>query len=100
MTKKDKKKQKQDNKANLKKSERKLFDPTPESEASSKLDKKTYEKELARLQLELVKMQYWVKHTDKQVGKMNFTYFPRYRRTGALSRKANRKLILPRCLVA
>ena len=67
MTKKDKKKQKQDNKANLKKSERRLFDPISESEASSKLDKKTYEKELARLQLELVKMQYWVKHTDSRI---------------------------------
>ncbi len=67
MTKKDKKKQKQDNKANVKKSEGKLFDPTPESETSSKLDKKTYEKELARLQLELVKMQYWVKHTDSRI---------------------------------
>ncbi len=67
MTKKDKKKQKQDNKTNLKKSERKLFDPTSESEASSKLDKKTYEKQLARLQLELVKMQYWVKHTDSRI---------------------------------
>ncbi len=67
MTKKDKKKQKQDNKTNLKKSERKLFDPTSESEASSKLDKKTYEKQLAHLQLELVKMQYWVKHTDSRI---------------------------------
>ena len=67
MTKKDKKKQKQDNKADLKKSERKLFDPTSESEASSKLDKKTYEKQLAHLQLELVKMQYWVKHTDSRI---------------------------------
>jgi polyphosphate kinase len=28
-----------------------------------KLDKKKYEKELARLQTELVKMQYWIKHT-------------------------------------
>jgi polyphosphate kinase len=28
----------------------------------TKLDRKFYEKELARLQVELVKMQYWVKH--------------------------------------
>ena len=28
-----------------------------------KLDRNFYEKELARLQVELVKMQYWVKHT-------------------------------------
>jgi len=28
----------------------------------TKLDKKLYEKELARLQVELVKMQYWIKH--------------------------------------
>ena len=28
-----------------------------------KLDRKFYEKELARLQVELVKMQYWIKHT-------------------------------------
>jgi polyphosphate kinase 2 (PPK2 family) len=27
-----------------------------------KLDRKLYEKELARLQVELVKMQYWIKH--------------------------------------
>ncbi|MFM8660810.1 MAG: polyphosphate kinase 2, partial [Cyanobium sp.] len=29
---------------------------------SPKLDRKLYEKELARLQVELVKMQYWIKH--------------------------------------
>jgi polyphosphate kinase 2 len=29
-----------------------------------KLDRKLYEQELARLQVELVKMQYWIKHSD------------------------------------
>lgn len=38
-----------------------------ESEGSSKLKRKVYEKELARLQLELVKMQYWVKHTGTRI---------------------------------
>ena len=38
-----------------------------EGEGSSKLPKKFYEKELARLQVELVKMQYWVKHTDTRI---------------------------------
>jgi polyphosphate kinase 2 len=32
-----------------------------------RLDKKFYEKELARLQLELVKMQYWIKETGQRV---------------------------------
>jgi polyphosphate kinase 2 len=34
---------------------------------SGKLDKKFYDKELARLQVELVKMQYWVKHVGLRV---------------------------------
>ncbi len=38
-----------------------------EGEGSSKLPKKKYENELARLQLELVKMQYWVKHTGTRI---------------------------------
>jgi len=38
-----------------------------ESEGSSKLSKKHYEKALAKLQLELVKMQYWVKHTGTRI---------------------------------
>ena len=37
------------------------FAPTPEG-SPSKLDRRLYEQELARLQVELVKMQYWVKH--------------------------------------
>lgn len=47
-----------------------LYRPTPifddfsaHSEGCQpKLDRKFYEKELARLQVELVKMQYWIKH--------------------------------------
>jgi polyphosphate kinase 2 len=38
-----------------------------EAEGSSKLSTKFYEKELGRLQLELVKMQYWVKHTGTRI---------------------------------
>jgi len=38
-----------------------------EGEGSSKLSDSKYEKELARLQVELVKMQYWVKHTDTRI---------------------------------
>ncbi|KAI9130439.1 polyphosphate kinase 2 [Acaryochloris sp. CCMEE 5410] len=48
-------------------SERKVFHHISESEGSSKLSKKKYEKELARLQLELVKMQYWVKNTGTRI---------------------------------
>jgi len=41
-----------------------LDDLSPQSEdRPPKLDRKFYEKELARLQIELVKMQYWIKHT-------------------------------------
>ncbi|MEY3297067.1 MAG: hypothetical protein RLZZ597_327 [Cyanobacteriota bacterium] len=40
---------------------------TSESEGSSKLSKSFYEKELAKLQVELVKMQYWVKHTGTRI---------------------------------
>jgi polyphosphate kinase 2 len=40
---------------------------TSESEGSSKLPKKFYEKELAKLQVELVKMQYWVKHSGTRI---------------------------------
>jgi polyphosphate kinase len=41
-----------------------LDDFSPDSEGRPpKLDRKFYEKELASLQVELVKMQYWVKHT-------------------------------------
>ena len=48
-------------------SERRVFHHISEAEGSSKVSKKFYEKELARLQLELVKMQYWVKHTGTRI---------------------------------
>jgi polyphosphate kinase 2 (PPK2 family) len=55
----DKKKQKKSKKAKSKASpkhpERHVFHHISEAEGSSKLPKKKYEKELARLQLELVK---------------------------------------------
>lgn len=38
-----------------------------EGEGSSKLSNEVYEKELGRLQVELVKMQYWVKHTGTRI---------------------------------
>lgn len=38
-----------------------------EQESQSKLSGKKYEKELARLQVELVKMQYWAKHTGTRI---------------------------------
>lgn len=65
---KDKKKKK--NKKSQKKSkatDRKIFRFISESEGSSKLPKKQYETALAQLQLELVKMQYWVKHTGTRI---------------------------------
>lgn len=48
-------------------SERQVFHYISEGEGSSELPKKFYEKELARLQVELVKMQYWVKHTGTRI---------------------------------
>ncbi|HSM80326.1 MAG TPA: polyphosphate kinase 2 [Nodosilinea sp.] len=65
---KDKKKQKK----KLKQDSHRLAEqPLPyhlsESEGSSKLTGKRYEKELVRLQIELVKMQYWVKHTGTRI---------------------------------
>lgn len=47
--------------------DRPVFHYSSESEGSSKLPKKFYEKELARLQVELVKMQYWVKHAGARI---------------------------------
>ena len=38
-----------------------------EQESKSKFSSKEYEKELARLQVELVKMQYWAKHTGTRI---------------------------------
>jgi polyphosphate kinase 2 len=46
---------------------RKVSHYISEGEGSSKLSNKVYEKELARLQVELVKMQYWVKHTGVRI---------------------------------
>ncbi|MGD1906183.1 MAG: polyphosphate kinase 2 [Leptolyngbyaceae cyanobacterium] len=65
--KKSKKSKKAKSKASDKTSERRIFHHISESEDSSKLSKKKYEKALARLQLELVKMQYWVKHTGTRI---------------------------------
>jgi polyphosphate kinase len=44
-----------------------VFYHISEAEGSSKLSSKVYEIELARLQVELVKMQYWVKHTGTRI---------------------------------
>ncbi|MEO0949194.1 MAG: polyphosphate kinase 2, partial [Cyanobacteria bacterium J06641_5] len=49
------------------KAERRVFHYISEAEGSSSLSKKRYEQELARLQLELVKMQYWVKHAGARI---------------------------------
>lgn len=54
-------------KVELLKAERRVFHHISEAEGSSTLSKKRYETELARLQLELVKMQYWVKHADARI---------------------------------
>ncbi|GAB4210531.1 MAG: polyphosphate kinase 2 [Synechococcales cyanobacterium] len=45
----------------------KLKKRTTEAEGSSKLSRSFYEKKLAKLQLELVKMQYWIKQTDTRL---------------------------------
>ena len=65
--KKTKKTKHQKSKASSKSSERQISHHLSEAKGRSKLPKKIYEKELARLQLELVKMQYWVKHTDSRI---------------------------------
>lgn len=59
--------QQKNTKAQLRSSERPVFHYLSESEGSSKLSAKKYESELAKLQLELVKMQYWVKHTGARI---------------------------------
>jgi polyphosphate kinase len=41
--------------------------PVSEDEGSGKLKRKEYEKELARLHLELVKLQYWIKQTGERM---------------------------------
>jgi polyphosphate kinase len=67
LKKKDKKKLKKQKVANLSDEERRVWHHISEAEGSSKLPGKQYEKELARLQVELVKMQYWVKHTGTRI---------------------------------
>jgi len=46
-----------------------MIEPVVETteESSGKISKKSYEKELMRLQVELVKMQYWIKHVGLKV---------------------------------
>ena len=51
----------------LKGKEPAVFHYLSEGEGSSKLASKAYEQELARLQVELVKMQYWAKHTGTRI---------------------------------
>ncbi|MBO3459638.1 polyphosphate kinase 2 [Aetokthonos hydrillicola Thurmond2011] len=46
---------------------KKLKKRTTEGEGSSKISNRFYEKKLAKLQLELVKMQYWVKFTGARI---------------------------------
>jgi polyphosphate kinase len=65
--KKDKKKHKKQPKDRPQNPERNVFYHMSEEEGSSKLDNDFYEKELAHLQVELVKMQYWVKHTGTRI---------------------------------
>jgi polyphosphate kinase len=48
-------------------SEFSAFHPTSEGHISAKLSSKEYEQELARLQVELVKLQYWAKHTGARI---------------------------------
>ncbi|MEB3313291.1 MAG: polyphosphate kinase 2, partial [Cyanobacteriota bacterium] len=66
-TKKKKKGQAKGRKTSPPTNERPVFYYISEGEGSSKLPRNVYEKELARLQVELVKMQYWVKHTGSRI---------------------------------
>ncbi|WP_396134847.1 MULTISPECIES: polyphosphate kinase 2 [unclassified Chamaesiphon] len=61
------KKQKKSKKAQIQTAERRVLHHVSEAEGSSKLPSKVYEQELARLQVELVKMQYWVKNTGVRI---------------------------------
>jgi len=65
--KKEKEKEKAKKKAKFKTSKLKVRRRAPDGEDSSTLSSKTYEMELIRLQVELVKMQYWVKHTGTRI---------------------------------
>ena len=60
------KKSKKQDKANLSPTQQLLYHIS-ESEGSSKLSTIVYEQELGHLQVELVKMQYWVKHTGTRI---------------------------------
>jgi len=72
-THKEKRKEKKKKKKKLKKAklvatpQQMTYLPNSEQESKSKLSSKDYEKELARLQVELVKMQYWAKHTGTRI---------------------------------
>jgi len=65
--KKIKKKSEKQGEKKHKESERKVFNYISEAEGSSKLPSKFYEEQLGSLQVELVKMQYWVKHTGTRI---------------------------------
>lgn len=67
--KKHKTKDKKDKDKSQKKSERKFQKTSYESmeDVSAKLSTEFYEKEVKKLQIELVKMQYWIKHTGYRV---------------------------------
>ena len=65
--KKKKEKGKKSKDSEIKPSKRTVSQHLSEDEGSSKLSKKAYERELARLQLELVKMQYWVKQNGTRI---------------------------------
>jgi polyphosphate kinase len=64
---KDKKKDKKLKKAKLKSPELKVLYHISERESRSKIANKDYEKELALLQVELVKLQYWAKFTGTRI---------------------------------
>lgn len=59
--------EKEENELSKKDKKIRLKERTSEGEGSSKISNKKYEKHLANLQLELVKMQYWVKHTGTRI---------------------------------
>jgi len=65
--KKIKKKSEKQGEKKHKESERKVFNYISEAEGRSKLPSKFYEEQLGSLQVELVKMQYWVKHTGTRI---------------------------------
>jgi len=62
-----KKKKNKKKKSKLKHPKLRALHYLSEGEGSSKLSSKEYEKELGRLQVELVKMQYWAKHTGTRI---------------------------------